>query len=312
MSEQRSERVIEGEARAEWGRLPVAAVVVVSFLLAAVVGMASSASPWLSGDGRRSSSPRIVGEVLAVALAAGLSILLALIWIQTPRRGKPRKKPGRPPIATDGIGSSLRAGALVLIAGTLALVALVIAFWFLLGQANQAQPPPSATTIGDAPALPRSEASPSAPPVFDWFLLGLVVSVAVVVPLALIARRRRWGTEEPQLEDGEVPESVVRAVGESIDQIEGDPDARRAIIRAYAQMEHAFDEAGVPRRPYEAPFEYLGRALRGVRVSAPAVGRLAGLFERARFSHHAVDGETKDDAIGALREIERQLEEPPS
>jgi hypothetical protein len=138
----------------------------------------------------------------------------------------------------------------------------------------------------------------------------LVASIAVVVPLALIARRRRRVTEEPQLGDDEVPESVVRAVGESIDQIERDPDARRAIIRAYAQMEHAFDDAGVPRRPYEAPFEYLGRALRGVRVSAPAAGRLAGLFERARFSQHVVDAETKDDAIGALREIERQMQAP--
>jgi hypothetical protein len=45
-------------------------------------------------------------------------------------------------------------------------------------------------------------------------------------------------------------------------------------------------------------------------VSAPAAGRLAGLFERARFSQHVVDAETKDDAIGALREIERQIQGP--
>ena len=102
-----------------------------------------------------------------------------------------------------------------------------------------------------------------------------------------------------------MPESVVRAVGDSIDQIERDPDARRAIIRAYAQMEHAFDDAGIPRRPYEAPFEYLGRALRGLRVSPPAAGRLAALFERARFSQHVVGAETKHEAIGALREVER-------
>ena len=83
MSEHRSERVIEGEARPEWGRLPVAAVVVVGFLLAAIVGMTSAASPWVAG--RRQPARRrraIVGEVLAVALAAGLCILLALIWIR--------------------------------------------------------------------------------------------------------------------------------------------------------------------------------------------------------------------------------------
>jgi hypothetical protein len=312
MSEHRSERVIEGEARPAWGRLPVAAVVVVGFLLAAVVGMTSSASPWISDSGSRSSPPRMLGEGLAVALAAGLCILLALVWIHTPRRRKD-KRPGRPPVATDELGSSLRAGSLVLVGGVLVVLALVIAFWFLLGQVDQAQvPPPGATSVGDATALPPFEVPPSAPPVFSWFLFGLAASIAVVVPLALIARRRRRVTDEPQLEDDEVPESVVRALGESIDQIERDPDARRAIIRAYAQMEHAFDDAGMPRRPYEAPFEYLGRALRGVRVSPPAAGRLAALFERARFSRHAVDRETKDDAIGALREIERQLQAPPS
>ena len=137
-----------------------------------------------------------------------------------------------------------------------------------------------------------------------------MASIAVILPVALIARRRLRVTDDAEPEAAEVPESVVRAVGESIDEIERDPDARRAIIRAYAQMEHAFDDAGVPRRPSEAPFEYLGRALRGVRVSPPAAGRLATLFERARFGQHAVGPETKDDAIGALRDIERQMQEP--
>ena len=142
MSEHRSERVIEGEARPEWGRLPVAAVVVVSFLLAAIVGMTSAASPWLPGDGGHSSPPAIVGEVLAVALAAGLCILLGLIWIHTPRRSKAKQKPGGPAIVTEEVGSSLRAGSFVLIGGILVVVVLVIAFWFLLEQADLAQPPP--------------------------------------------------------------------------------------------------------------------------------------------------------------------------
>ena len=161
MSEHRSERVIEGAARPEWGRLPVAAVVIVSFLLAAIVGMTSAASPWLPGDGSQSSPPAIVGQVLAVALAAGLCILLGLIWIHTPRRSK-AKKPGGPAIVTDEVGSSLRAGSFVLIGGILVVVVLVIAFWFLLEQADQAQPPPpsSATTIGDAGVLPPAGAAP--------------------------------------------------------------------------------------------------------------------------------------------------------
>jgi hypothetical protein len=310
MSEHRNERVIEGAARPEWGRLPVAAVVIVSVLLAAIVGMTSADSPWLPGDGSQSSPPAIVGQVLAVALAAGLCILLGLIWIHTPRRGNARKKPSGPAIVTDDLGAGLRAGSLVLIGGILVVVAFVIAFWFLLEQADLAPPPPSgATTIGDAGALPPPEPPPSAPPAFGWFLFGLVASIVIVLPVALLARRRLRVTD-PEQEASGVPESVVRAVGDSIDQIERDPDARRAIVRAYAQMEHAFDDAGIPRRPHEAPFEYLGRALRSLRVSPPTAGRLAALFERARFSKHVIGAETKHEAIGALREIERQMQAP--
>ena len=311
MSEHRSERVIEGAARPERGRLPVAVVVIVGFLLAAIVGMTSAASPWLPGDGGRPSAPAIVGQVLAVGLAAGLCVLLGLIWIHTPRRSKARKKPGGPANVLEEVGASLRASSLVLIGGILVVVALVIAFWFLLEQADLARPSPSATTTGDAGVLPSPDPPPSAPPAFDWFLFGLIASSAAVLPLSLVARHR-LRVAEPEREASDVPESVVRAVGDSIDQIERDPDARRAIIRAYAQMEHAFDDAGIPRRPHEAPFEYLGRALRGLRVSPPAAGRLAALFERARFSQHVVGTETKHEAIGALREIERQMRTPSS
>jgi hypothetical protein len=313
MSEHRSERVIEGATRPEWGRLPVAAVVIVSFLLAAIVGMTSAASPWLPGDGGRPSAPAIVGQVLAVGLAVGLCILLGLIWAHTPRRSKAKKR-GGPAVVGDELGSSLQTGSFVLIGGILVVVVLALASWFLLEQVNQTQPPPPplrTTTLGNAGALPSPDPPPSAPAAFDWFFFGLIASGAVVLPLALVARRRLRVTD-PEREASDVPESVVRALGDSIDQIERDPDPRRAIIRAYAQMEHAFDDAGIPRRPYEAPFEYLGRALRGLRVSPPAAGRLAALFERARFSQHVVGAETKHEAIGALREIERQMRTPSS
>ena len=88
MAEHRTERVIEAELRPGWGRLPVAAVVILGFLLASIVGMASAASPWLSADQGHSSPPAIVGEVLAVVFAAGLCVLVALMWINVPRRGK--------------------------------------------------------------------------------------------------------------------------------------------------------------------------------------------------------------------------------
>ena len=311
MSDHRSEWVIHGDERLERSWPLVGGVVVLGFLLAAIVGLSSSSAPWLADHDGGSSAPAIVGNVLAGALAAGLCVLSALIWVLSPRPGKskPRAAPG---IAREDVATGLRSGALVLVAGLVAVALLTGALWLLLSEANEAQPPSQPVTRGDDPgqAAPPDTFAPASG-VSHWFALGLAGSIAVLVPLALVVRHRRrevGAVDEPD----PLPDSVARAVGDSIDQIERDPDSRRAIIRAYARMEGAFDEAGIPRRPSEAPFEYVGRALRGVRVSPPTVGRLAALFERARFSRHVVGAETKDEALGALREIDRQLKEPPA
>lgn len=311
MSEHRNEWVIQGDERVERGRL-VAVVVVLGFLLASIVGMVSFDSPWLPDDGGRSSVPAAVGNALAVALAAGLCILAVLIWILPTPRSKAKPSEASVIAADEDVPAGLRSGSLVLVGGLIATAVLIGAFWLLLEQAKMPESParPPTTSV-DTNALAPPGPPAAASPVFHWFALGLAGSVAVLVPLGLAVRHRRRGANVVD-EAGELPDSVVRALGDSIDQIERDPDSRRAIIRAYAQMEDAFDQAGIPRRPYEAPFEYVGRALRGLRVSPPAVGRLAGLFERARFSEHVVGGETKGEALGALREIERQLKEPPT
>jgi hypothetical protein len=313
-SEHCSERVIQGESRPEWGRSRVAAVALLSFLLAAIVGLTSADAPWLSGGGDRSPAPPIVGEVLALAVAASLCALVGIAWVQAPgrsrRSGKARS--GLEP-DTDELGASMRTGALVLIGGPIAILCLIAAFWLLLDRAGPgAEPRPAGTpAVGDTVAvLPPAGPASSVSPTFHWFVLGLIASALIVLPIGVLARRRRRVAEaEPDTDAAQ--ELVVRAVGDSIGQIERDPDARRAIIRAYARMEGSFDGAGIPRRPYEAPFEYLARALRGLRVSPAAARSLAALFEQARFGRHAVGPETKREALGALREIERQMREPP-
>ncbi len=311
MSDHRSERVIHGDEGLVRSMSRVGGVVVLGFLLAAIVGLSSASAPWLPDDRVGSSAPAIVGNLLAVALAVGLCVLFTLIWVLSPRPTKVMRR-AAPTTAAKDVAAGLRAGTLVLAGGLVAFALLIGAFWFLLDQANVAQPPSQRAVTGagnDIPAAPPGTRAPASP-VFHWFALGLAGSIAVLVPLGLVVRHRRREVDAVD-QPGSLPDSVARAVGESIDQIERDPDSRRAIIRAYARMEGAFEEAGIPRRPHEAPFEYVGRALGGLRVSPPTVGRLAALFERARFSQHVVGAETKDEALGALREIDRQLTEAP-
>ena len=161
MSEHRSERVIEGEARPEWGRLPVAAVVVVSFLLAAIVGMTSAASPWVPATAAGSSPPRDRRRgARRCPCRRPLHPAGADLDPHAPTP-QARKKPGgprSPPTSWDRACGRARSSWSVGFSWSLALV---IAFWFLLGQADQAQPPPpSATTVGDAAAAASGRSRP--------------------------------------------------------------------------------------------------------------------------------------------------------
>ncbi|MBA3844696.1 MAG: DUF4129 domain-containing protein [Actinobacteria bacterium] len=96
-------------------------------------------------------------------------------------------------------------------------------------------------------------------------------------------------------------------MNDAIDDLEAEPDARRAVIAAYARMEAVLARHGLRRRPSETPVEYLRRVLLGLTERADAVSRLTDLFEQAKFSRHEIDGAMKQDAIGALREIRDDL-----
>ena len=100
---------------------------------------------------------------------------------------------------------------------------------------------------------------------------------------------------------------LAAAVDESLDDLRAEPDPRRAVIAAYARLERVLAAHRLPRRPAEAPLEYLARMLDDLSVSPNAARRLTGLFERAKFSQHAVGAEMKEDAISALETVRDDL-----
>ena len=105
-------------------------------------------------------------------------------------------------------------------------------------------------------------------------------------------------------------EAVSLALDESLDDLRSEPDLRRAIIAAYARMERALAGAGIPRRPSEAPFEFVERALGDLETSAESVRRLTDLFEWAKFSQHEPGPEMRDEAIDALVAVRDELRRP--
>lgn len=139
---------------------------------------------------------------------------------------------------------------------------------------------------------------------FRWDELAIVLGLLVVVAAIVLARLRR--SDQSSASEA-APEVLAAALDDSLDDLRTDPDLRRAIIAAYARMETALAAAGVRRHPAETPLEYLERVLLSLHTSADAVGRLTGLFEWARFSHHEPEPSMRDEAVDALAAVRDEL-----
>jgi len=155
---------------------------------------------------------------------------------------------------------------------------------------------------------PAAEPPTTRNPRMRWDEIGVVVALLAGTAVVLLASRQAKRT--PRLWGPSRGETVSAALDESLDDLRNDPDLRRAIVAAYARMEHALGRAGLGRHPAEAPFEYVERALASLDTSAEAVRRLTGLFEWAKFSQHEPEPEMRDEAIDALIAVRDELRSP--
>lgn len=151
-------------------------------------------------------------------------------------------------------------------------------------------------------------------PQFEWtvFWIAIVGLVATAGALVYGHRRRRRRSAVPLDGVSTVAEDLVAEMSDAIEDLEAEPDARRAVIAAYARMEGVLARHGLRRLPSETPLEYLRRILLGLTARADAVKRLTTLFEQAKFSRHEIDGGMKLEAVGALREIRDDLRRGPA
>jgi len=153
------------------------------------------------------------------------------------------------------------------------------------------------------PGKPVQEPELGRSPRVIWPLaigIGGVIAAAIVVAIILERRRRDDALTPEQLQD------LRAALDEAIEDLRRDPDPRRAVVAAYARMEHALTVYGLPRKPAEAPYEYLRRVGRELEAEEP-VAALTELFEVAKFSEHSVDETMRGRAIDALIDVRREV-----
>ena len=78
------------------------------------------------------------------------------------------------------------------------------------------------------------------------------------------------------------------------------------MVAAYARMEQALSVYGLPRRPAEAPYEYLRRVAMELEAEE-SVADLTELFELAKFSEHPVGEAMRGQAIAALSAVRDEV-----
>jgi hypothetical protein len=282
-----------------------ALMAVSTFVLIFLVALGANRSFARVGTSEGVPGAQLAAEMLFFGLLGFLTTGLCLAAYFLLRGAGPRRR-GKTPEQVRDLRVPWWIQALVVLA-ILLLVAAVVAAIVLLRGEGQETPPAGAF----APPLPPANGVPAVDPasvaVAQWSFLG-ALAVSGLAGVVLLVLRRRRAPAGPSLVAAAPGRQELRDVVQtSLDDLEHEPDARRAVIRAYISMEQVLAEHGLGRRPYEAPVEYLTRWLACLGVSRSAGERLTGLFQRARFSAHVVDSEMKRDAIEALVAFRNEL-----
>jgi len=267
-------------------RAPLAATAAVALL--GLVAVGALRGPLGSGRGRPHYPADLVDSLLLLlflAMLAGAVLAVVTLW---PDRHLLRQR-------------RRRGGSFSLILP----MAAVLALWLLrdvLGLSGGRDDPPASTLA--TPSTVEVPTPPDQPGVVPLVEAGLALAAMVGIAVAQLVAERRRRRPPPT-----PAERLVELLDDTLDDLEREPDPRRAVIAAWARMEHGLAAAGLPRHPAEAPFEYATRVLEAALARPSSVHRLTGLFERAKFSQHPVGQADREEAIAALRTVRRELAE---
>jgi len=240
-----------------------------------------------------------------------LVVALLLIWAETPketRRKRKRRTIGREDF--DELGASLWTAGKTVAVVLLALALFGLAVLPLLSRSSAPRPAaidsrPPASTGPLRSETRRADHSVNV----GWLVLPMALTFAVLAPATFLIRRR-W-LKQARATPVEDPGSLGRAVRASIAALESERDPRRAILGAYSRMEYAFSDVEIVRARDETASEFLGRAMRRLRVSAGAAAALTERFEEARFSTHVVTEGDRELALASLHRVEQELAKRP-
>jgi hypothetical protein len=292
-------------------RRPVVAGIAATALIV-LVTVASAGYRRIGGPsgGATRHLPRLIGDYLPILALILLPIgAIASVWVLMQSRRKRES-------TADWHWTLVAAAVLTLLLGGALYTAKHLVDGHRNGGKSHGAEPAQGHVDQTSPTKKarQRESSESAHQVhFRWIpaLVSGAVLLGVAISLGAAARQRR---QQGAALDEQAPLAAAldKIVIDSLDDLRSERDPRLAVIRAYARMEQTFAAHGVPREKADTPLEYLARVLEGLNVSASSARGLTELYERAKFSSHAIDETMKDDAIFALAGLRAELEQTTS
>jgi heme/copper-type cytochrome/quinol oxidase subunit 2 len=248
------------------------------------------------------------GDLLAVLLLPLVAVLVLIVYAFVPARWRRRSDDEPEQVIERPPTPWWLPWALLLI--TLAAVGGLSAALFLLvnrheGQPTPSVPPPLGGTATTGRGGTRQPASPTGIGI-HWWIIAIALAVLAVVVLVVWLRSRERSDRLPEPASEE--QVIQRVVLDSLDTVRRERDPRRAVLRAYAMMETTLGSHGFGRQYAETALEYLVRTRTALHVDGRPLQRLTALFERAKFSSHAIDQQMKQDAITSLEQIAHDLQ----
>jgi len=179
----------------------------------------------------------------------------------------------------------------------------------------------SAPAAEPTPSQPAPDTGVSKPPLIPPWIESVVLTLILILMIVVVgfllwyvlrdtiqARGRPLAAEAAPPGPASRMAEVAAALDAGLDALGRDSsDPRSVVIACWVRLEQAAAGAGTPRRPSDAPADYVLRLLAGHQVSRTVLDRFAGVYRKARYDSGPVDDSMRADAVAALEHLRAEL-----